>query len=1063
MTGLEVFARALLGSVIAAGAKRAKTWLIGDAEMNELIKVGEQGLDSALDMALSPYPGHVERAHRQHLRSVLDRAIGLVAEPEALFPATSDPTLRRQRLRQLVDKAHESQDLDWSTFQVVVGGATIRLDETQVLLDFLTDLPTRISAHARAHNSVLHEFSTEGHLVEMQRLLLQLQSDVTLVLTRTITLDWEQAGPRAIELQRGYLDRRRLVEDHRTPYIKPSATVAWETVHSRRDWPAVVLSEVRKLRSELNHYLGEASGARLLPLVGFDGAATASAAHAALRNLRLDSAEVELAEESHRRRQENEPVPREAGEQDPAADRTIGRTLVRVRWLKEQVRRPRFDVTMGLVGGFGSGRSALLTHIGEKLTAAGEYVVFLDLRDVADIDLAVVTQAGRLFGATFAAIEDLENFLSIGDRVLHVLIDDFDIACDRHPQLAQGLAGLIDHATAARRLVFAAAIDEANIEKVLLGNDPYFWSRYGYTTDAVHDRLSTGWWDLGQSNIVEHQGLRILAAAKPSESHDVDQIVTDPGAFEAETTAIANPLAAWLRIQAHDESNPAATPVTDVNQAEFVAAYWGRLQTSGLAGRRSDTIDACVTELARAFGLPRITKLALEDLVAPRAEGGNGLSSDDLSLLIVAGLLLRHDGDVEVGQSALVQPRFAPLWGYRIARLLVFEAEKADGWAAVQGQVHGWQERARAGEPLGEAVCQFILALLESSDHSSSASLWQEWAAGRRTPKGPLLLASVGASPATQRSVIDQLEDKRFKPGTKRELFLLMRFVARCQLPDWAGDRRLMMVQRRFGRVAECGLQSYLHLVLLRVLTTPVLVSEENYVRTLESLVGLDASETAEFAADLSVQCGRRIFDGDLGTWLVYLLRLCRRVAPAPSREHVGRSKSRGDSKRKVQKRAAGQLDLDLDPFLHALYKRVAAEVVASDPSGSYRIAVSTGWCSAWDRGVANTTAKTMRNELNTAMGATFHRQGGDTTFVDSYIGLVADLVRGHIPDAALDDQREWAFFLIRNSAVTHGKAEVEVDERFHALLRILAGDRELTRRLRKWAEPLYRANGIRA
>jgi len=780
MTGLEVFAKALVGPVVGAGAKRAKTWFIGDSGLNELINVSEQALDAALDVALAPYPNQVDREYRTHLRFVLEKAIGLIAAPETLFPVTSDPALRRERLRRLVDEAHASQDLDWSTFQITVDGAVIRLDETQILLGFLTELPTRISAHARQHDSPLHEFSTEGHMVEILRLLLQMQSDVTLVLTRTSnTPDWADAGPRAIELQRGYLNRRKLVEDHRTPYVEPSAIDAWETAKRRRDWPAEILSELRRLRSEMHNYVKDA--ARLVPLGGFDGATTAAATYSALQALRLDPIEAALLEESSRR-QKKKPAPRDPFDEDPVDDRKLGRTLARVRELKAQAKKPTFEVAMGLVGGFGSGRSALLTHIGEQLSADEKYFVFLDLRDPANVESALLTHAGRLFGGAFAAIQDLEKFLSSdGDRVLHVLLDDFDVACDRHPQLVPELAGLIDHATAARRLVFAAAFDESNTDKVLIGTDPYFWTRYGYLPDSLHDRPGTGWWDLGRSNLEEHLGLRILAAANPSEARDVEQMITDSETFAIETTALASPLAAWLRTEARERTEPAATPVTDVNQTEFVAAYWRRLKTLRLASSRpTETIDACVTELARAFGDPVVTKLAVDDLVSPKSDGGNGLTPDDLSLLISAGLLLRHDGDVEVGQSAMVEPRFAPLWGYRIARPLLFDADTDGGWAIFEKKLRGWQDRARTGESLGEAVCQFTLALLESSGHRSSTQVWRDWAGGNRTPKAPLLLAAVGASPETQRVVIDQLDDKRFKPRTKREMFLLLRFVARC-------------------------------------------------------------------------------------------------------------------------------------------------------------------------------------------------------------------------------------------------------------------------------------------
>ncbi len=1071
MTGLEVFAKALLGPVVGVGAKQAKAWILGDPGMNELIKVCEQTLDIALESELGSYSDAVEVHERTHLRSVLARAIGLISQPELLFPVTSDPSLRRERLRDLVAEAHASQDLDWATFQILVAGKTIRLDETRILLDFLTELPTRISAHARAHNSALHEFATEGHLVEIERLLLKLQADVVLVLTRSDTPDWNYASQRAIGLQRSQLGRRRLVEDDRTPYIVPSADAAWEQVHGRRDWPAEVLSELRRLRSEAQRYLGD-SAAVLVPLIGFDGAVTASATHKALQALPLDPIENKLLEELSRQRKKSAEATRRHSLKELAADeedfsdaRRIGRTLVRVRWLKAQAKRPTFDATLALAGAFGSGRSALLTHIGEWLTAEEEYAVFLDLRDTASIETALVAQAGRLFGGTFAALEDIERFLASGDRVLLVLIDDFDVACDRHPSLAQELAGLIDHATAERRLVFVVAFDEASTDRVLLGKDPYFWTRYGLRPDDLPDHLVTGWWDLGRSNVEEALGLRILAATNPSQAHDVHQMITDPSAFSTETTAIANPLAAWLRTETHDENNPAAAPVTDINQTEFVAAYWRRLKTLRLAGRQpSDSIDACVTELARRFGDPKAKSLNLNDLVAPRPAGG-GLFPDDLALLTAAGLLLRHEGDVEIGESACVEPRFAPLWGYRIARPLVADANQDGGWATFQVRLNGWQARARDGESLGEAVCQFTLALLKTLDDTSlAAALWRDWAAGNRTPKAPLLLASVTASSESQRIVIDQLESRSFKPRNKRELFLLLRFVTRCQLEDWAGDKRLLMVQRSYGRIAEYGLPSYLHLVLSRVLTAPNLVSDENYVHTLEALIGVPAPDSAEVAADLAVECGRRVFGDDLQTWLAYLMRLCKRVDPAARSKERGRSTPKREPRNSARQKSTGQADPGADAFVLALIKAVAAELVSTEPFESYRIAVAAGWCAAAERGVATATAQTMRNELNAALGASFHRQGADPEFADGYLRLVTELVHGQLIDTDPGGlQREWAFFLIRNSAVTLGKAEVEVDERFHPLLRTLASDRELTQRLRKWADPLYRANGIRS
>ena len=966
MTGLEVFAKALVGPLVGTAAKHAKTWLTGDAGLNELIKVSEQALDAALDLALAPYPDRVDRDYRAHLRSVLEMAISLIAAPETLFPITSDPAARQERLRRIVDEARASRDLDWSTFQISVDGVAIRLDETQILLGFLTDLPTRISARACLHGSPLHEFSTESHMVETLRLLLQLQSDVSLVLTRTSnTPDWEDAAPRAVQLQRGYLDRRRFVEDHRVPYVEPSAIEAWEVVKGRRDWPAEILSEARRLRTEMANYVKDA--ARLVPLEGFDGAATAAAAHFALRALRLDPVEAELLEESRRRRKKRTAQRDAPEEDDPADDRALGRTLARVRYLKAQAKNPTFEAAMGLVGGYGSGRSALLTHIGEQLSADGKYFVLLDLRDAASVELALLGQAARLFGGTFAAIEDLERFLSTdGDRVLHVLLDDFDVAGDLRPQLVPELAGLIDHATATRRLVFAVAFDESNTDKVLLANDPYFWTRYGYLPGRPHDQPGkdqpgTGWWDLGRRNLEEHLGLRIIAAANPAELPDVEQMTVDSETFATETTALANPLAAWLRIGTHEQTEPETTPATDVNQTEFVAAYWRRLKTLRPAtSRATETIDASVTDLARALGEPMVKKLAVDDLVLPKAHGGIGLTQDDLSLLISAGLLVRQAGDVEVGQSATLEPRFAPLWGFRIARPLLFDADVEDGWPTFEKKLRGWQDRARAGESLGEAVCQFTLALLESNGHRSSASVWRDWAGGNRTPKAPLLLAVVGASPGTQQVVIDQIEAKRYRPRSKREMFLLLRFVARCQLMDWPGDERLVLLKPSYGRVAEHGLPNYLTVVLSRVLTTPGLVGEENYVRTLEALVGVGAADAADVAADLAVRCGRRIFGNELETWLVFLLRLCRRVAPAPRSPKDERSQTRWERQPKSRQHATTRpkSEPETDAFLAALLKRTAEEIASTDPAESYRVAATVGWCSAWDRGVADATAR---------------------------------------------------------------------------------------------------------
>ena len=111
MTGVELLAGAMLEAAVGAGVKRAKTFVFGDAAINDLIKVGEEALDAALNLALAPYSDQVEKDDRTHLRSVLDRAIGLIAEPEALSPITSDPELRRQRLCKLVEQAVSRREL----------------------------------------------------------------------------------------------------------------------------------------------------------------------------------------------------------------------------------------------------------------------------------------------------------------------------------------------------------------------------------------------------------------------------------------------------------------------------------------------------------------------------------------------------------------------------------------------------------------------------------------------------------------------------------------------------------------------------------------------------------------------------------------------------------------------------------------------------------------------------------------------------------------------------------------------------------------------------------------
>jgi hypothetical protein len=314
--------------------------------------------------------------------------------------------------------------------------------------------------------------------------------------------------------------------------------------------------------------------------------------------------------------------------------------------------------------------------------------------------------------------------------------------------------------------------------------------------------------------------------------------------------------------------------------------------------------------------------------------------------------------------------------------------------------------------------------------------------------------------------MVDFLARARYRPRSKREQFVLLRFVARANLPEWGADRRITLLKRHVGEFERSGLEPYLHMTLAALLESPLLVHGDNYLKTCLALDGYANVAIRATTADLMTSAGRRIYGDDEVAWIHTVLRYCKKQSAlgSASPRGTGKSHERRKNGRQAGRGApsTGPVEVDVTgTFAASLTTAVARNVVARSGSEGCRMLASAGWWTAGEsHRVHPLLSNHMRATLTTEIGSTIHPRDTPVDQIAEYKQLVQDLLNGRL----LHPSREAgpiAFYLLKHSVPTYGRSDVVIRDELRPLLGAIQRDPAITRRVGDDARALLAANGF--
>ncbi|MEH6623093.1 MAG: hypothetical protein V7738_09945 [Dietzia maris] len=721
----------------------------------------------------------------------------------------------------------------------------------------------------------------------------------------------------------------------------------------------------------------------------------------------------------------------------------------------QQLASPRFNTTLNLAGQFGSGRSQILRDISKRALEDGSLAILLH-RPAEKIGAAIYRYVAEGSGIAVRRFEDLARFLETAppQSKLYILVDDVDI-WTRPDGAADELQALIDTSTQCGRIRWVLAADRSGLDAVV-GADPYFWIRHGIVPSVEEhpsrpalDR-TTGWRDVDAANRAQKIGFEILRANSSKDSADIDEVANDPEAFDYEFAHLANPLAAWIRLNSYGQEQTAGGPkqsITDVNSSEFVRRYW-----EWVKGRVSPQDENQRAAMERAVRL--ISKLILDRPGEPpeldvTAAANNSEAIDGL----VAGGIIRTAwvGNPELRDQTLrIEPTFPALLGLRVARAQHDQAR-------VENARSAWWPLAREEQRLAESICQFTL-MSDAPSWEVDGPLWQEWSRAREAPKVPLLMAAPACGNSAVQATIDCIARDSYIPDTKRECFMLLQFVAKAQLAGWKADQRIAAMRPHEKSVCEAGLETYLLLTIRLILESDELVDEANYLKICQALDGYVQPSVRELAANLMVAAGSRIYADDESVWIETLLKYCKKQSKGKQARQPDRRRRRekwqGPT---VSTVPAFQSDRS---FAVPLTSAIARYVVQARGGDGVRMLAKKGWWTAESKWVDSALAAQMRQTLTVEYGRSVHRLRADDRRFEEYKLIVQDLLNGQLLLGDAEGGRI-AFYLLKHSVPTYKQVDVLIRPELLSQLRSVGKDSALMKRLGADAQILMRANGV--
>lgn len=737
-------------------------------------------------------------------------------------------------------------------------------------------------------------------------------------------------------------------------------------------------------------------------------------------------------------------------------------------WLVKQSKSPTFATCLNLAGQFGSGRSRLLAEMTQRATADGSIALLLAPRQSTSMGNAIHSYIAEGTGISVSGFQELLRFVEgqPDHRKLHIFVDDVHLWARADEGAADELQTLIDSSSEYGRIRWVFTADPAGLDAVST-DDSFFWVRHGHVPSTAPTALrpaldrTTGWLDVDASNRIQRLGFELLRLRSATDGADIDAVMNDPEAFDHEFAHLANPLPAWVRLESHNVAgaDTERQPLTDVNSSAFVDAYWAWVK-SRIA--RDETGRSALDRGLRALATAQIDqpgdRVVIDEPVrAHHAAALDGLAAGGLITATRAGDPVLED------QPTRVDASFPALMGLHVARIAL--ARNTAGAGA--DLLTLWWPAAEQGVGLAESTCQFALTLQPPSPGKASP-LWTEWASCKESPTAPLLMAAASCGDGAEEVAVDLIARARYRPRTKRELFVLTRFTQRARLSAWSADRRINALKPHVDAICGNGLQSYLHLTLTVLLESESLLTEANYLKVCLSLDGFPGEQIRELAADLLVHAGAKIYADDTTVWVHTLLRYCKKQGKQGGR----RGESRPDGQRGSARSARRGAPLPTRPepptldvehsFAAALTTAFSRHVVSSMGSGGVRMLARSGWWTAKDNYVHGDLAEHMKRALTTQYGSTVHHRKGRDEQLDEYGAVARDLLNGRLLDHDHEAGRI-AYYLLKHSVPTRGRYDMRIPEQFHPQLLAIVRNPELMRRLGREAVEFMRANGIRA
>jgi hypothetical protein len=484
-SGIEPFAKALIGPIAKPVGKKLKETILGPAEVNAFVTVCDKTLHLVIERVLSPY--QVGKEQGAHVWAVLSKALNLAAAPDMLVKSTDDQE-RTSRLEQLLEQLRDSKFFDADTLQIEDGGKVIPIDVAEILQLYLTELPLQLRIAAEGHDSPLFEFVTldtlstlQEMLVEQKVLLRQLQQATNLVPSKPT------AAARASRITRYEIDRK--VSGGRDLFIDSFVLGEASKYLEILDWHSIVVDHFKTIDSCWSVYQYLASDSDLMALLTSNKRLTYASLHRSIRRLPLAKMQADLAAQAGQIKVEE-----------------ARRASTSIRWMQRQAITPDFGYCFGVVGSWGSGRTRLLAEFASYVLSDNDFAVFVDTVSPTPLEERVLAAAGQLFDGKFAELSDLDAFLDeVMAANLCILLDDVELGAQMRPDFAQELQGLLEKATAARRLRWVLTVDELHLDAVLTSERPHFWTNYCFVSKELRgDFMHTGGWlDLDAANIRE--------------------------------------------------------------------------------------------------------------------------------------------------------------------------------------------------------------------------------------------------------------------------------------------------------------------------------------------------------------------------------------------------------------------------------------------------------------------------------------------------------------------------------------------------------------------------------